>query len=485
MGRIEELIDERKAKLEALRASGADPYPARVAGGTAIETVLDRFTSWHRQKKIIVVNARVMGIRKQGGLIFLDLLENRARLQALFKKDKVKNFSVLKENLDIGDFVSVKGTLFLTKSGEKTLGARSAVLIVKSLRPLPATWYGLKDAEERYRRRYLDFLLNAEAAAPIERRSEIVLAIREVLDGEGFREFETPILQAVAGGATARPFETHSNALDRKLFLRVAPELYLKRLLVAGWEKVYELGKDFRNEGVDREHNPEFTMLELYWAYQDYSSLMKFVEKALAALLKKLSVKKLFYQGRPVRMKAPWPRVSFADVIKKYSGIDIYAASSDDVRQFLSKNNIAFDNRLAKYELADEIFKKVARPFIFDPLLVINHPKEISPLAKARPENPEETERFQLVMCGMEIVNGFSELNDPIDQRMRMELQEKLYRAGHPEVSRLDEDFIEALEYGMPPAAGLGIGIDRLVAILTDSHSIKDVMAFPLMKPKQ
>ncbi|NCO15549.1 MAG: lysine--tRNA ligase, partial [Parcubacteria group bacterium] len=314
------------------------------------------------------------------------------------------------------------------------------------LRPLPTQWYGLKDVEERYRKRYLDLILNPEVKEKIISRSKIIETLRQDLAKEGFIEVETPMLQPLPGGALARPFITHHNALNCDFYLRVAPELYLKRLLVAGFEKIYEIGRDFRNEGIDRDHNPEFTMFELYWAYQDWEGLMKFTEK----LLKK------FIPGK-------WEKITFEAALKKYAKKDIKKLRPEEI---------------------DEIFKKEVRPKIIKPTFVTHYPKFLSPFAKPVEDNPDLTERFQLIVDGMEIVNGFSELNDPVDQRQRMEEQERKYRAGNQEASRLDEDFLEALEYGMPPAAGWGVGIDRLAALVTKSHNVKEIIAFPTLKPR-
>ena len=311
---------------------------------------------------------------------------------------------------------------------------------------MPTQWYGLKDVEERYRKRYLDLILNPEVKEKIISRSKIIETLRQDLAKEGFIEVETPMLQPLPGGALARPFITHHNALNCDFYLRVAPELYLKRLLVAGFEKIYEIGRDFRNEGIDRDHNPEFTMFELYWAYQDWEGLMKFTEK----LLKK------FIPGK-------WEKITFEAALKKYAKKDIKKLRPEEI---------------------DEIFKKEVRPKIIKPTFVTHYPKFLSPFAKPVEDNPDLTERFQLIVDGMEIVNGFSELNDPVDQRQRMEEQERKYRAGNQEASRLDEDFLEALEYGMPPAAGWGVGIDRLAALVTKSHNVKEIIAFPTLKPR-
>lgn len=443
---LEDIIKERKKKLNNLLRSGINPYPARVKRTVSVAEALKNFTDLSRSRKQIFVAGRIMALRDQGNLIFIDLKDESGKIQAVLKKDNLLNFKILKQNLDIGDFLQVAGPLFKTQKGEKSIEAKSVQIIVKSLRPLPTQWYGLKDVEERYRKRYLDLILNPGIKEKVIIRSQTIETLRQNLTKEGFMEVETPILQPLPGGALARPFITHHNALNCDFYLRIAPELYLKRLLVAGFEKIFEIGRVFRNEGIDAEHNPEFTILELYWAYQDYEGLMRFTEK----LLKK------FIPGR-------WQKISYQEAVKKYAKKDIEKLRADEI---------------------DEVFKKEVRPKIIKPTFVVCHPKTISPLAKSCEDDSNFTERFQLIAGGMEIVNGFSELNDPLDQRHRMEEQEKMYRAGNQEASRLDEDFLEALEYGMPPAAGLGIGIDRLIALITKTHNIKETIIFPTLKPK-
>ncbi len=443
---LEDIIKERQRKLKNLVQAGLNPYPSKIRRTFFVAEALKKFNQLSVAEKSIFLVGRIMALRDQGNLIFVDIKDKSGKIQAVLKKNSFNNFKILKQNLDVGDFVEIGGPLFKTTKGEKSIEAKTARIIAKTLRSLPSQWHGLKDVEERYRKRYLDIILNPEVKQRIESRSKIIQTMRNNLSKEGFLEVETPILQPLAGGALARPFMTHHNALSCDFYLRIAPELYLKRLLIAGFEKTFEIGKVFRNEGIDRDHNPEFTMLELYWAYQDWEGLIKFTEK----LLKK------FIPGK-------WEKITFEAAIKKYA-----------------KKNL----KNLRPEEIDEVFKKEARSKIIKPTIITHYPKSISPLAKSCKDNPELTERFQLIADGMEIVNGFSELNDPVDQRQRMEEQEKKYRAGDKEASRLDEDFLEALEYGMPPAAGLGIGIDRLVALVTKSHNIKEVIAFPTLRPK-
>ena len=443
---LEDIIRERQKKLKNLLKEDINPYPAKIKRTILISEALKDFNKLSSSKKQLFLAGRIKALRDQGNLIFIDLQDESAKIQAVLKADNLNNFKILKQNLDVGDFLSVSGPLFKTQKGEKSIEAKTAQIIAKTLRPLPSQWHGLKDVEERYRKRYLDLILNPEVKQRIESRSKIIQTIRDNLSKEGFLEVETPILQPLAGGALARPFITHHNALNCDFYLRIAPELFLKRLLIAGFEKTFEIGRVFRNEGIDRDHNPEFTMFELYWAYQDWEGLMKFTEK----LLKK------FIGGK-------WEKITFEAALKKYAKKDIKKLRPEEI---------------------DEIFKKEVRSKLIKPTFVTHYPKFLSPFAKPVEDNPDLTERFQLIVDGMEIVNGFSELNDPIDQRQRMEEQERKYRSGNQEASRLDEDFLEALEYGMPPAAGWGIGIDRLVALVTKSHNIKEVIAFPTLKPK-
>lgn len=443
---LDDIIKERKKKLEKLVKAGLDPYPAKARRTISIAYALDNFDKLEKSKEKIFVAGRVFGLRDQGSLLFVDIRDESGKIQGVLKKENLESFKLIKDALDIGDFAELGGQVFTTQKGEKSIEAKTTQIIVKSLRPLPTQWYGLKDIEERFRKRYLDIILNPEVKERIIKGAAVIQYLREKLWEEGFLEVETPILQPLPGGALARPFTTHHNALDCDFYLRVAPELYLKRLLVAGFEKVFEIGRVFRNEGIDREHNPEFTMFELYWAYQDWEGLMKFTEK----LLKK------FIPGK-------WQKISYREAIKKYAKKDFKKLKPEEI---------------------DEVFKKEVRPKLIEPIFVTHYPKLISPFAKSCEDNPELTERFQLIVEGMEIVNGFSELNNPLDQRQRMEEQERMYRAGNPEASRLDEDFLEALEYGMPPAAGWGIGIDRLVTLATKSHSIKEIIIFPTLRPK-
>ncbi len=432
MSNIEELRKVRIQKLNNLIKAGINPYPAEVLRTHTNKETLDAFKKLVNKKTVLV--GRIRSIREHGGSTFCHIDDGSAEIQIYFRKDKVgeKQYKLFLENIDIGDFIEVTGKLFLTKKGEKTLEVLNWRIISKALLPLPVEWYGLEDIEERFRKRYLDLILNKEIKEKFIKRSEIIKKIRKFLGENGFLEVETPMLQTIAGGAKAKPFKTHLNALDMDLCLRIAPELYLKRLLVGGFEKIYELGRNFRNEGMDREHNPEFTMLEFYAAYWDYQTMMDFTEKLLKALDKKIFGKK-------------FKKVEYSKIV----------GNNEDKK----------------------VFAKIK-----EPTFVINHPTEISPLAKKI--NNKNVARFQLIVRGLEIANGFSELNDPIDQVERFRAQEIERKKGNEEAHQYDKDFIETLEYGMPPAAGIGIGIDRLIVLLTNSKTLREIILFPTMKPK-
>ncbi len=433
MSNIDELKKVRLEKLENLEKAGINPYPADVSRTHTNQEVLDDFNKLSRAKKKIVLVGRIRSIRGHGGSTFCHIEDGSAQIQIYIKQDKVgnKQYHLFLDDIDVGDFVEAKGVLFKTKKGEKTLEVSEWRILAKALLPLPEEWFGLKDIEERFRKRYLDLILNKEVKEKFIKRSEIIKNIRQFLENNGFLEVETPMLQTLAGGAKARPFKTHLNALDMDLYLRIAPELYLKRLLIGGFEKIYELGRNFRNEGMDREHNPDFTMLEFYAAYWNYEKMMDFTENLLKSLDNKL-------------FKGKFKRVEYKKIV-----------DGDE----------------------KEAFGKIK-----EPTFVINHPIAISPLSKKLDD--KRAARFQLVVNGFEIANGFSELNNPLDQKERFEAQEKERKKGDKEAHQHDKDFVEALEYGMPPAAGIGIGIDRLVVLLTGSKTLREVILFPTMKPK-
>lgn len=479
----------RLEKLNKLKKEGIDPYPAESKRtATALEAA-ENFSEWSRKKKKITVAGRIMSVRGHGGMSFVDLRDESGKIQVLVRKDVIgdKNFNLFSEKIDTGDFIESSGTLFTTKRGEKTLEAKSVNLLTKTLLPMPEKWHGVTDVEVRYRKRYVDMIANDEVRATLKMRCLITKAIRTFFDAEGFTEVETPILQPIAGGAAAKPFITHHNALNADFYLRIAPELYLKRLIVGGWEKVYEIARCFRNEGIDFSHNPEFTQIEFYQAYADYNDLMKLTEKLLPFILKSVGLKKTIeWNGEKIDFTAPYPRLTFRNALIKYAGIDVEKfPKTADLFKEAKKLGADVDKTMGRGKIMDEMFKSFVRPKILNPVFIIDHPIELSPLAKRKPENPNYTERFQvLVGKGIELTNAFSELNDPLDQEQRFLDQAKNKEAGDEEAHPYDEDFINALKQGMPPTAGFGMGIDRLAALLTNSHNIKEVIIFPTLKPE-
>jgi len=487
MTTIDELRKTRIKKLEAIQKAGFLAYPIKTKRTHRITEALESFANLERTKKEIVLVGRIKSLRVHGGATFFHIEDGKGQIQIFLRKDGIgeKAYQFFIDNFDIGDFIEVTGSLFKTKKGEKTLSASGFKMMSKSLLPLPEKWHGLQDVEERYRKRYLDLIFNPEVKKKFELRSMIIQEIREFLKKEGFLEVETPILQPVYGGAKAKPFKTHLNALDVDLYLRIAPELYLKRLLVGGFEKVFEIGKCFRNEGIDRFHNPDFTMLEFYWAYADYKDLMKLTEKLFEFLLKNVfSSTKISYQGKEMDFKSPWPRLEFSQLIREYAKIDLEEVNRDALLKKAKELGVKTEKGAEKAEIADEIYKKFCRPKIWEPSFIIHHPLGFQPLAKSLEENPKKLANFQLVAAGFELLNAFSELNDPLEQRKRFEEQEKMLKSGFEEAQRMDKDFLEALEYGLPPAVGFGMGIDRLVSLLTDSHGLREVILFPTMRTK-
>lgn len=486
---LEEIRKIRGKKLKTFRERGWDPFPLNTNRTHTISQALKDFSSLSKSKKIIALVGRMRLKREHGGAIFLHFEDGTGSIQAFFRRDKLgeNGYAFFQEFFDLGDFIEIKGSLFKTKRGERTIEANNFKMLAKSLLPLPEKWHGLQDVEERFRKRYLDFLMNAGLKEKFEKRAKIVKIIRAFLDENGFIEVETPILQEIPGGALARPFKTRLNALNLDLYLRIAPELYLKRLIVGGFEKVYEIGRSFRNEGIDWQHNPDFTMLEFYWAYKDYKDLMQFCEILLGGLVRKVSGRsEIEYRGKKINFGFPWQRVEFEALLQKYSSINIWEDGLPNIIKKAKNLGIQVKQGDTKHRIYDEVYKKVCRPKIWDPTFVIRHPIELSPLAKTLPADPKKSARFQLIAGGLELCNAYSELNDPEDQKKRFLEQEqarKLEGAG-AEAQRYDADFIEALEYGMPPAAGFGMGIDRLAALLTDSHSLREIILFPTMKPR-
>lgn len=484
---LSNIREGRIEKLNKIIGKNINPFPSQVARThTYIEIILG-FEELAKKETKIVVGGRIRSLRLHGGSCFGHLEDGTGQIQLYFKKDVLKdNYEFLKDLIDIGDFILAEGTLFLTKKGEKTLLVENFKLISKSLLPLPEKWHGLKDMEIRYRKRYLDLLSNPLVKDIFTKRSLIIKVIRQFLDHSGFMEVETPILQAIPGGASAKPFITHHNALDIDLYLRIAPELYLKRLIVGGYEKVYELGKSFRNEGIDFSHNPEYTSMEFYWAYADYKMLIEFTEKMFTEIIttvqKTMEVK---YGEHTLNFKPPWPRKTFRQLLIDLVKIDIAEISKDDLVEKMKKLTLEFSKKSELVELYEALYKNIILPSIAQPTIIMDYPIEMEPLAKKCEDNPKFVQRFQLVVCGMELLKAYSELNDPIDQKQRFEEQQKLRATGDEEAQRIDDDFVEALEYGMPPCAGEGIGIDRLITILTGSHNLREVILFPTLRPKE
>lgn len=484
---LDELKQARLEKLDRIKNAGINPYPSKSKRTITIEDALKNFDILSESKENIFITGRLRTLREHGALSFADLEDQSGRLQLFFHKDALgeEKYEFIK-NLDMGDFVEASGFLFTTNKGQKTLNISDFKILTKSLLPLPEKWHGLTDEETRYRKRHLDLIMNEDVRALFRRRTAFINSIREFLNADGFMEVETPVLESVPGGAEAEPFVTHHNKLDIDFYLRISLELHLKRLMVGGFEKIYELGRVFRNEGISTQHLQEFTMLEFYWAYADYEELMDFVEKFYTTIIEKtFGTLDIPYKGQVLHFQAPWPRVDYREIILKESGVDIDLYPTKEAMQELVKEKgIKPDPAAGRGRLIDQLYKKLVRPNLFQPCFLINHPIDISPLAKSKADNPKEVERLQVLIAGAEVGNGFSELNDPIDQRQRFMKQEELREAGDKEAQMIDEDFVEALEYGMPPTAGFGVGIDRLLMILADQENIRDVVFFPMMKPK-
>ncbi len=486
------LIKEIKKKVKELRSKGLNLYPSGFRRDITVGEVVNRFgkmdnNELERTTDIFTLAGRVMSIRDFGKAFFIHIKDGTGKLQAYIRKDRVgdEDFEII-ELIDSGDHVGLTGQLFRTKTGELTLLANSLVLLSKSQRPLPEKYHGLIDVETRYRQRYLDLIVNDDVRHTFILRGRIIQTIREFLDKQGFIEVETPMMQSIPGGATARPFKTYHHALGMDLYLRVAPELYLKRLVVGGLEKIYELNRNFRNEGISTDHNPEFTMLEFYVAYATYEDLMDLTEKLFLYLLNKLFGRlTIKYQGNPIDFTTPWPRISLADSLKDIGGMpeSVLSDSQALIDLARSKGVDVKDNEEIGRVL-NKFFEYIVEPKLIQPTFIVDHPIEISPLSRRKDENSEIAERFELFIGGKEIANAFSELNDPDDQRQRFLKQASLRDAGEEEALFMDEDYLKALEYGLPPTAGEGIGIDRLVMILTDSLSIRDVILFPQMRKK-
>jgi len=483
MASLEEIREARLAKIKKLEDAGINPYPISSSRTHTLASVRDSF----EEGKEVVAVGRIMAIRGQGGLLFVDLYDGTDSFQALFKKDEMdeKLFDLFSDTSDMGDFIEVSGSLFTTKRGEQSVEVKNWKMLSKSLRPLPEKWHGLKDAEERYRRRYLDILSNEDVRQRFLVRSGIVRELRNVLHESGYVEVETPMLQPLAGGASARPFVTHHNALDIDLFLRVAPELYLKRILVAGMPKVFELNRNFRNEGIDVTHNPEFTMLEYYEAYSDKDEQMAFITKLLREVAERvLGGQTFIFEENEIDLSVDFKHTTFSDLFKEHLNIEnITEMGREELVEEAREHSIDVDEKDGPEKIMDSLYKKQIRPKLIQPIFITSYPVNYLPLAKKLDENTVDA--FQLVVGGIELVKAFSELNDPVDQRERFEAQEKERERGDEEAQQLDVDFIEAMEHGMPPAGGVGIGVDRLVMLFTNVHNIREVILFPTLKPKE
>jgi lysyl-tRNA synthetase class 2 len=483
----QELI--RQKKLEKIKEFGIDPYPSKTERNVSCAEARLNFEKLLKKEKILILAGRLILMRYHGGATFAHLYDGTDKFQIFLRKNVIgeENYRFFLDFIDIGDFIEAKGHLMLTKTGEKTLEVEKFKLLAKALLPLPEKWHGLVDIETRFRQRYLDLIANPEVRKIFEKRNLIIKYIREFLEKRGFIEVETPILQPIPGGALARPFVTHHHALNMNLYLRIAPELYLKRLIVAGFNKVYEIGRCFRNEGIDASHSPEFTLLEFYQAYANYLDFLKLTEELLKFLVKKINGNlKINYQGKEIDFTPPYSIITYTDAFRKFAGIDLSLMKTKEMLLTKAKNlGLQVDRKMNKGKILDEIFKELIRPKLINPTFIIDYPIELSPLAKRKSENPELVERFQLIIAGLEICNAYSELNDPIEQEERFKEQQLLRRAGDEEAQRFDPDFIEALKYGMPPTAGEGIGIDRLVSILTNVHNLKEVILFPTLRPKK
>jgi lysyl-tRNA synthetase class 2 len=480
----------RRAKLAELQNAGKDPFDVYKVNRThTSEEVKANYEEL--EGKEVTVAGRLMSKRGQGKVVFSDIHDKDGKIQLFLKIDKVGEENLKQyKSLDLGDWVAATGEVFTTKTGEVSINVNTFELTCKSLKPLPEKWHGLKDPDLRYRQREVDIITNAEVKDTFIKRSRIISAMREFLDAKSFIEVETPILGAIAGGAAAKPFITHHNTLDMDMFLRIAPELYLKRLIVAGFEKVYEIGRNFRNEGMSVRHNPEFTSIELYEAYSDYNDMMEITENMVAYICKKINgTTKVTYQGTEIDFKPPWRRITMVDAVKEYAGVDFNEIKSNEEAQAIAKEkHLEFAKPLdtvTKGEVLNALYEEFGEANMIQPTFVMDYPVEISPLTKKKRGNPEFTERFEGFVFGRELCNAYSELNDPIVQRQRFEQQAKERELGDDEAYMLDEQFMSALETGMPPTGGMGMGIDRLIMFLTDSASIRDVILFPTMRPQK
>lgn len=489
---INDQLQVRREKLSELREKGLDPFGKRFERSHLAAEILEKYSELEKeeldtQNISVTIAGRIMTKRGKGKAGFAHVQDLSGQIQIYVRQDAVGEEQYEIFNLiDLGDIVGIKGQIFKTKVGELSIKASSFEILSKSLRPLPDKFHGLKDVEQRYRQRYLDLIMSEESKQTFITRSQIIRSIRNYLDHNGYLEVETPMMHAIAGGASARPFVTHHNTLDMTLYMRIAIELHLKRLIVGGLEKVYEIGRVFRNEGVSTRHNPEFTMIELYEAYADYQDIMELTENLVAHVAQEvLGTTTVQYGEYEIDLKPQWKRLHMVDAIKEYTGVDFWnVTSTEEAKQLAKENGIAYKETMEYGHIVNEFFEQKVEEKLIQPTFIFGHPVEISPLAKKNPDDPRFTDRFELFIVAREHANAFTELNDPIDQRERFEAQLVEREQGNDEAHEMDEDFVEALEYGMPPTGGLGIGIDRLVMLLTNSASIRDVLLFPQMRHK-
>ena len=482
---LSELLKVRREKLEKFQSEGKDPFKiVKYAADTHSDDITQNYEEF--EGKEVSMAGRLMAKRVMGKASFANIQDRNGKMQLYVSRNDIGEESYADfKKYDIGDIIGIKGTVFKTKTGEISVHASSVALLSKSLQILPEKFHGLKDQELRYRQRYMDLIVNPEVKEVFFKRSAIIREIRNFLDSKGFLEVETPVLQTIPGGAAARPFITHHNALDIDMYCRIALELPLKRLIVGGFERVYEIGRVFRNEGVSIRHNPEFTLMELYQAYTDYNGMMDITEEMFRTVANKVNGKMTVnYGGHEIDLEKPFARMTMVEAVKKYSQIDFDNINSDEEAKAVAKEKgVEFEERHVKGDILNLFFEEFAEQNLIQPTFIMDYPVEISPLTKRKPDKPEYTERFELFIVGREYGNAYSELNDPIDQKKRFEHQEAMRAAGDDEANMIDDDFICALEYGMPPTGGLGVGIDRLVMLLTESVSIRDVILFPTMKP--
>lgn len=483
---LNELKRVRLEKLQELRDMNIDPFGTRFDRDTMAQDIHDNFANL--EGKTVKVAGRIMSKRRHGKAGFANLQDFSGVIQLYLRKDDIgeDNYELFKK-LDIGDILGIEGEVFRTQKGEISIHVANLTYLAKSLNPLPEKWHGLKDVELRYRQRYVDLIVNPEVKDVFIKRSQIIKEMRNYLDNKGFLEVETPMMQPIAGGAAARPFITHHNALDMELFLRIAPELYLKRLIVGGLEKVYEINRNFRNEGISTRHNPEFTMLELYQAYADYEIMMELTEDLISTVMYKVNGSMIGeFDGQEIDFTPPWRRITMLDAIKEYTGLDFSQINSDEAaHEAVQDLSMKVEKGYSRGEIINEVFETFVEDKLIQPTFVYGHPVEISPLAKKNDKNPAYTDRFEVFIMQREIANAFSELNDPIDQKARFLKQVEKRASGDAEAHMMDEDYINALSYGMPPAGGLGIGIDRVVMLMTNSPSIRDVILFPTLRPRE